>query len=214
MVSEFPAANISVQRDIYDWIAYWPSVGLSIAGIVAVVIGYFTLKWLKVQTLATKAAVESARDNTNALIDSERAWMIVKPEGDILTGSFKAVASNQGRTPATVVSWEYGYGMASPPNWDLQQIPNYFGQMPWMKGILIAPQNQFEAMHNPDVLLRAFYDRASDLDQLCIYGRIVYWHTFSERKETDTPCETRWCFRFRADVRDYIPYGGEYDRAT
>jgi hypothetical protein len=200
-----------------DWLDY---VSLSLTGIlIAITGGGVFVAWrglpaLFDQARSTRIAAESATENTKALVDSERAWMVVKPEGDILTGSFKAVASNQGRTPATIVSWEYGYGIAPHPNWNLPPAPDYFGKMPWMKGILVAPQNQFEAMHSTGVLLNAFYNKSSDLDQLCIYGRIVYWHTFSERKEADIPCETRWCFRFRADARDYTPYGGEYDRAT
>jgi hypothetical protein len=193
---------------------WWEIAGLIVNFAVACVairgvfIALDTLGKLERQTKASEK-------NAEALIRSERAWITVKAEGDILCGTFKAIASNQGRTPATVISWEYGYDFTSPEkNWELPPTPIYFSPMPWMRGILIAPQNHFPAVHSPEAIYNALISRASPLDQLCIYGRITYWDTFSERTEADKPCETRWCFRFRSDVRDYIPYGGEYDRAT
>jgi hypothetical protein len=167
------------------------------------------------QAISTRTAAEAARDNTKALIDSERAWIIVKVDGDILCGAMKAMASNQGRTPATIVSWEYGYDFVTPEgDWKLPVPPDYFSPMPWMEGILVAPSNQFPAIHAPDAIYNALIGRESGLFQLCIYGRIIYWDTFSAKESKDKPRETRWCFRFRADARDYIPYGGEYDGAT
>ncbi len=202
-------------KDWQDKTAFWINLALAVAGFAGIWVAICTLRKIERQTKATEKGADAARLSVQSLIDAERAWIAVRIEGDILCGEFKAIASNQGRTPATIISWDYGFAFTNANNnWELPVVPDYFSQMTWMRGILVAPQNQFPAVHAPEPIYNALIGRRSKSDQLCVYGRIVYWHIFSSKDDMSKACETRWCFRFREDARDYIPYGGEYDRAT
>jgi hypothetical protein len=80
-VSKLPTANVTIERnakrDIFDWIAYVGSLLLVVAGITGVFVGWRTLKWLRVQTVATKDAARAAFDQTQLIKGKERARLVV-----------------------------------------------------------------------------------------------------------------------------------------
>lgn len=85
-ISKLPTTNVAVQRsDPYDWLAYWTGIVLVVVGIVGIFVGWRTLRWLRVQTIATQDAAKAANDSTAIALsqiqmmkDKERARLIVK----------------------------------------------------------------------------------------------------------------------------------------
>jgi hypothetical protein len=84
-VSKLPTTNVSVQRsDPYDWLAYWTGIVLTVVGIAGIFVGWRTLGWLRVQTIATQDAAKAAQDGTALALaqikmmkDKERARIAV-----------------------------------------------------------------------------------------------------------------------------------------
>lgn len=111
-----PAAPVQAQgadKQPEKW--YWPPVpsnwALVVVGAGGVCIGLRTLRYIAIQTKAASAAANAALLNAQAVIKSERPWIIGR-EGDngfklfgnpSLTPKFSLAIKNSGRTPGKLV---------------------------------------------------------------------------------------------------------------
>lgn len=91
------------------WGAY---IVLALVGYAGVMLAVSTLRKIERQTAlaesAASAALESARAallHAQAIIDSERPWLLITVEPSLhIENSFNVMATNRGRTPATIVA--------------------------------------------------------------------------------------------------------------
>jgi hypothetical protein len=92
-----------------SWAAY---VVLAALGYVGIMLALATLKKIERATEATEAAAQAAQNtsqaallNAQAIIDSERPWILISVEPSLHTeNGFTITATNRGRSPAQIVS--------------------------------------------------------------------------------------------------------------
>jgi hypothetical protein len=104
-------------KDSYDKAAFWATIALALVGFVGIGVGIRTLRILKRQTKAAEDATKVALLNTQALINAERAWIMVDLEwpnsskptqtvsnsGEPITSvPFLLRCFNEGKTPCWV----------------------------------------------------------------------------------------------------------------
>lgn len=230
VVSKLPSANVTIQRnadrDTFDWIAYWGGILLVMVGIVGVLIGVWTLKAVRKQAdlLKTHAThleglvsaagdnAEAAKDNAKAarlsaeaIVRSERPWLIAVVEKDSKSLHFYSVKiRNVGRTPARFISGDASYMFAERAD-QLPLPPNYASPIVLPNQLLIAPSHGFPVPHGYDVSHLLQQPEAPN-KTLVIYGRVLYRDTIIP----DEIRETRWCFGsvFNARTTPGIAEGG------
>lgn len=158
----------------------------------------FTLGAIIWQTVQTKKAAEAALLNAQAVIDSERAWMIANIDKPIIpldglymfAGLPKLV--NKGKTPAFV--FEIGNNVTilpageqlpqEPKSYRSKNVIHYEG-----RGIAVAPEGAIgkyvmsNEPEDPTPILRE--ERI-----IWVYGYIKYRDVFFDKER-----ETRYCFR-------------------
>lgn len=96
----------------YQRVAWAANIVLAVLGYVGILLALRTLKKIERQTESGAAALQIAKDcasaalaQSQALVDSERPWIVVSVEPFLtMENSFKVMATNRGRTPAKIVS--------------------------------------------------------------------------------------------------------------
>lgn len=166
-----------------------PNIGLFIAGIVGIIVAICTLKTIQVQTKAIQA-------QANAMVDAERAWVMVDLEkapgmGGLFQGTsvnrggperhhihfvVRCVCSNQGQTAARIIEKRYTMTMVDgdddlpdSPNLDIEikdPIPHYL-------------RANGEPWHNEWTLEVEGVEFPGKL--LVVYGVVRYKHMFSDK---------------------------------
>jgi hypothetical protein len=205
--------SVSVTRDWVDYVALIFSAALMIVGIVGVIAALKTLRaikkqademveqaaLMKEQTAVAEKAANAALLNAKALIVSERPWLVVNiavHETD--SHMYVVSAKNKGRTPAIlheghcscVVQSAYRF---TPPS-------NIFDPFYAPIDNLTMSGEGFKIRElSPD---KGNFQSAPDLTEtgaLYVYGRLVYWDTFTDQKAPDAvPYVTQWCFAYNA----------------
>jgi hypothetical protein len=95
-----------------DRIAWGASLVLALVGYVGIMLALSLLKKIERQTRFAEAAAETASNSAQAallhaqsIIDSERPWLLITAEpAQNKENSFTVMATNRGRSPATIVS--------------------------------------------------------------------------------------------------------------
>ncbi|HEY2860026.1 MAG TPA: hypothetical protein VGJ21_16515 [Terracidiphilus sp.] len=143
---------------------------------------------------ASNTAVDVALMNTQAFINSERPWILVKAEqSKRIEDTFEVIAVNNGRTPAAVLSSTKNHMfvdiMDLPP-----KIPEY-GKPDEQFRIILPGESFFvcdtyrlEALRNKETDMKF---RALELGGY-IFGSITYRDLLSPTNAESH--ETRWCF--------------------
>lgn len=162
-----------------------------------------TLFAIAEQTGQTRVAAEAARDSTNALISSERAWIlasITRPVQPHTFFRYELKFTNYGPTPAKLQSFSWETKMAYPIG-ELPANPNY-GTMneiqrllapgdTWTVGV-VFPTEDIDAA---DELLRF-----RNAFAICI-GYVKYGGIFEGIRTT------KFCFGFNHTVDEFTPMG-------
>ena len=195
-----------------EYIAAWLLVVAAGIGLRAT---FRTLSVLRDQTTAARDSAKAARLNAQAIIDSERPWLVVTVEKNEMmpgAGNFFFRVTNKGRTPASFVSGDFCHAFKERPD-QLPAPPDY--DCPF-----IAPSRSFLAQGehfdiqvtldpsnvgiNPMNILKTHYLKSDSapLEKLVFYGRVVYEDTLS--KDTH---KTGWCFVFFADGLRFVRTG-------
>lgn len=103
------------------WALFYATVGLGIIAIFGSWIAYCTLKDIRSQTHNAKIAAIAARDNSQAVLNSERAWIMAELDwvpgmswlydvntveahqrNSYISGSFRLTCRNEGKTPGWI----------------------------------------------------------------------------------------------------------------
>jgi hypothetical protein len=169
------------------------------AGLLLLVVAAVTLWWFIVQTIATKKAAEAALLNAQALVNSERPWLIAEVEKDSVMPHFYHLRiTNYGRTPARFLSGDASHTIVERP--DLLPIPpSYPSPIVLPTQLLIAPNKGFLVPHGYSIShLLQMPDAVNKV--LVIYGRVLY----EDMIVTGVEHETRWCFGYVQTSRGYI----------
>jgi hypothetical protein len=201
----------------------------TLASIGLLVLGALTLIWFIKQTKATQKSAEAALANAQAVINAERAWLVVKIEKGnsprFPIENFMNVLTNVGRTPAVLISVHIQYTFVSLPD-DLP-VPPVYGprwSVPIPEKTFVVSQSDLPIgpgmnpkkdifMHHP----KPPQAEAEDAHEFLVwFGRIVYEDVFVSQGSTiREPHETRWCFAWIEGEDRFVRCGpGEYNRNT
>jgi hypothetical protein len=174
------------------------------------------------QTKAAEDAAAAALLNAQAMMHSERPWIIVNIEPHPqFRGSFLFAATNKGRTPAQLVSGSSEYIFTARPQ-DLPVPPTYSSQFTGLDETLLVPGDPFQIYSRSgicpeDILARrsASHELRSYNESLVFYGRILYRNAFSNGNDANSFHETRWCLAYLKHERRFVVTGpDEYNRHT
>jgi hypothetical protein len=188
----------------------WSNWALVIVGIGAVIAAIWTLRTLNQQTIAARKAAE-------ALVSSERAWVMVDVQrqpgaGFILDGtstdrggnqlyhtgaSVRCVCSNQGKTPAKIIEKRICLlaGIASLPEEPNLSIPVVDAEPHYLQSG--TPSSQ-------DWLIQGKGGRGIG-NMVVIYGVVKYKHMFSDQ-------EVQTTFGYRVNVNNGLERLSDYPK--
>ena len=189
----------------HDRVLWAAGVLLAIEGLSGIMMALSVLKRIERQTIsagtAAAAAAVSAQAallNAQAIIDSERPWLLITVEPSPgMENSFAVMATNRGRTPATIVATAEGmefaideahlpaspeYGEARPPRVPIillsgESTPiESFSRDGWRR--ICESEERFTRVANWE-------------EKAYIYGKVVYkdWISPSDKQLH----ETTWC---------------------
>jgi hypothetical protein len=174
-----------------------------------VILGFPTIIFIAWQAIATRQAAVAAEANTNVIINSERAWVVVKPykwspeffpkweagdtkpEGDMgtwpISHRFPAQITNVGRTPAQIEGIAIHYVRLSTNPSQLAAEPNY-GEIISQK-VLLVPNDELAVVStlSPDdgTLTKAQVSAiAAKKEFLYAYGIVKYRDVHEREHET------------------------------
>ncbi len=199
-----PAPTPWLLRDRIAWAA---NLVLAILGYIGIMLAVSMLRKIERQTrtaeTAAKAAAESAQAalmNAQAVIDSERPWILIAVEPSLsVQNSFTVMATNRGRTPATIEAMVEQTKIAidethlpSPPDFE-----NGEPSPPFVPIILLPGESSgIKTFSRDDV--RGLCDseerfkRVEDWEEkIFLYGKIIYRDLIAPREKQTH--ETNWC---------------------
>lgn len=189
----------------------------TIVGVVGAFIGIALIFW---QTKIAAKSAEAASLNAQAVMDSERPWIVIDVERQPLPPKWcNLAASNRGRTPAQIVSGSATHVFVNDPD-DLKVPPIYDSPFVLPNKTLIVQTDSFPIYPQPGIRPQAMVENRpaeekilSDSQILVFYGRVVYDDVFGTKRPGYVPHETRWCFAYFADGHRFVRTGPEeYNR--
>lgn len=201
---EFTVAKlppISVQRDWVDWLGIVFTGSLVLIGIGGVCAALRTLNSIKEQTRAT-------RDNAQALINSERAWVVVEsvtsrppfvpPEPALF---FVFALKNRGRTAARITGPFRREFRTVPLHKQLPETPEYNTlvsnpervQEDIAHGSVLVPDEQFEKWLVYRTSKEELERIGTGAETLFMYASLVYFDL------ADTQRELQFCYQYVGD---------------
>lgn len=157
---------------------------------ILVIIGIITCGFIGWQSWETRKAAQAALRNTQALINSERPWIMVQVDvldgGNAAKSLFRLKAFNYGKNPAHVIACNGPKAEYRSPDEELPITPDY-GSWEWDKQFL--PPRDSLPMRDPvnpwELKMKSIGEtidaenRASKQGQiLVIYGLIQYTRSF------------------------------------
>jgi len=183
-----------------------PSWILALVGIAGIFVAIGTMVFIAIQAVAGKRAAEAALLNAKAVVNSERAWLMVVPINASLwnkdiafreTPSVNIQFKNWGKTPAFIV--EYCYRFVSMTKEEFTNPLRYGEPLILPDGEPIPPQELSIRFNREWEAGRKLTDdefkaiAAREL-VLLLYGFIRYRTIFY--RDTKELGETRFCFRY------------------
>lgn len=183
------------------WAVFWATIGLVAVGIAASLIAFCTLEDIRSQTHNAKIAAIAARDNAQAVLNSERAWIMAELDwvpgmavlydvntveahqrNQYISGSFRLTCRNEGKTPGwiTLVRSRLQVVSALP---DPPQVDNW--------GYVDPIERAFSAKAEPshwDIGLSYAFpsseSRDSELNMKIVWGIVEYRDIFDKTRKT------------------------------
>jgi len=173
----------------------WPE------GITALLL-LLTLAAITWQGWQTKKAADAALLNAEALVNSERPWLIAEVKREPKSLHFYEIRiANFGRTPARFIRGDATYVFAQNPT-ALPVPPTYSSPIILPKNLVIAPDKGFPIPHGYDI--PSLLQHAGGPDKtLVIYGRVIYEDTIIPGIEH----EVAWCFGYTQSARNGLSQG-------
>jgi hypothetical protein len=175
------------------------------------------------QTHILKRSAEATFLNAQAVINSERPWLVVTWRSDHeVSGLFRFGCRNQGNTPAKVISVSAKASFVD--NLNALTIPPDYSSAAVLPDLnLIVHDDSFPIGHglNPESFVQTSGKKMSLIvdsrEFLVYYGNVVYRDTLYTDSSADGLHETRWCFVYQPgrEIRKFVRLGHEeYNRYT
>lgn len=174
------------------------------------------------QAWETRKAARAALLNAQAVINTERAWLVVNIKKDnpipFPAENFINVLNNLGHTPAIVRSIHI--------QWEFSSFPDGLPVPPVYKAMVNIPEHMFVVgpddlrigipMDPQKITFRESKRERDEPEFLVWYGRIVYEDVFGANgAATPKLHETRWCYAWIEGEKRFAPCGPEeYNRKT
>ena len=198
-------------NDYLPWgyeLLIWPE-GMTTWAIIAT--GFF-IAW---QSFETRKAAKAALLNAQAVINSERPWIV--PKAAIVGGAFVVTGENRGRTPALILSSWGRYIFTDNPD-DLPEPPEYTdGSQLVEYTFLTGDDPPFTAWQHPNLKHRFAPGKPewAEGHLVYFYGRVRYADpSITNHPKTGVVYESRWCYQFiRPSIHaldGHIMKGGHY----
>jgi hypothetical protein len=177
---------------------------LVVIGAFGVLAAFITLREIGRQTKAAKDAASFALLNAQAIINAERAWIVVgivsrKP------GVYTILAENVGQTPARLVT-NFSDVSILPHGQSLAPVPEYKTQrLDGMVPTLYLPKDKRQLFEiTTDAISKSKFPNrepsaeAIEFLEIHFFGKIVYEDTLNTGKapESNPIHETKWCFKY------------------
>jgi hypothetical protein len=228
-VIKLPPANVTIQsnprRDCFDWLAYIANIILLIVNIILLIVAIVTLHWFIIQTKAATKAAEAADKNAQAVITSERPWMIPhitqpddsgimlpneKPDGWKLP--LQVEFTNGGKSPAILLRGLMEASFVKVATKTAETAPTLILDLPtprkydrdpnkFVPGHILMPEKPIPMCTGIEKAeLMSYWKKILDSGQewcLCVKGFIEYGDTFGETRIT------RFCYAYQetAEIR-------------
>jgi hypothetical protein len=190
-----------------DRIAWAANLVLALVAYIGIILAVSTLRKIERHTVATEIAAEAAADsahaallNAQAMIDSERPWLLitVKPSRSV-ENSFTVTATNRGRSPANVTSISEQIKiaideahLAVPPEYPIEETG-----APFVPIILLPGESAAIKTFGRDDLRgicpteESFKRIVNWEERVFLYGRILYTDLIATAGQQTH--ETAWC---------------------
>ena len=198
-----PASTTWTLHEKISWGAYVLLAGL---GYVGIMLAVSTLRKIERHTYAAGIAAEAAAEaahaallNAQAIIHSERPWILisVEPSAEKLN-SFTVIATNRGRTPASIIAKTEQTKIAIDEH-ALPAFPEYDFQapVPFIPRILVPGESTpIKSIGREDLLelcgSEESFKRIENWEEkFFIYGKVVYRDLIAA--VDDQSHETNWC---------------------
>jgi|HubBroStandDraft_6_1064221.scaffolds.fasta_scaffold218378_1 hypothetical protein len=175
---------------------------MAVLGVLGAWVGLFLLMW---QTILTRRSANAALLNAQAVISTDRPWIIVFVLRGKQSGALSFKASNEGRSPAIVLSCFAQWGFTANPD-ALVVPPKYGPQLANNVPLLMANVGHdllgpfidlydydFAAAvaQNPQILT----DMSNGISHLVFWFKIVYTTQLAIEAKLP-PYETRYCCEY------------------
>jgi len=205
-----PAINITNPAPVpgpwhwYEQIAWAFNITLTITGIVAVVYARRTVA-------AAKDSAEAALRSVQAVIASERPWMIVDVRPTRVGSvemTYEFFCSNEGKTPGRILDCKEGFCFVTAPD-DLAIKDTDYHPVVMPVPSLKANKQVFSVrLINPDQMWKDRKIKTSE-KFIVVFGYVLYEDTFPSGKDgIFGKHETHWCFAYHPDgSRVFTPSG-------
>lgn len=189
--------------------------------VVAAVIGLYV----------TWRTAKAAFLNAQAVLDSERPWLVVTPvKNEALPGRYHFFfrVTNKGRTPANFVSGSFSHAFLFNAN-KLPIPPKYDEPFLAPNDRFLPPEGSFDIYRSEDERIKGISPQAiiksrpenegPSTDILFFSGNIIYDDVLGKERPSYKQHETRWCFAFFPDGMRFVRTGpdgnsDEYNRQT
>jgi hypothetical protein len=191
---------------LHEKIGWGANVLLAALGYVGIMLAISTLRKIERHTHATGIAAEAAAEaaqaallNARAIINSERPWILisVEPSAEKLN-SFTVIATNRGRTPASIIAKTEQTRIALDEH-ALPAVPGYDFQapIPFIPRILVPGESTpIKSIGREDLLelcgSEESFKRIENWEEkFFIYGKVVYRDLIAA--DDNQLHETNWC---------------------
>jgi hypothetical protein len=200
--------DVAIQKELVKYTRWLVIAGFIqfIALIVQAVIFFRTLRTmnrqaqdLQKQTIATETAANAARDNTQVLLNSERAWILVETGG--IPDNFESnqnsmgfldirpIIRNSGKTPGWITRGFIRYYLV-PAGSQLPPEPDYRGNLAEQQvNIVLAPNGFIQALY-VSIPFSVFVPVRQGSQTLYIYGFVDYTVFPNETRQS------RFCIQY------------------
>jgi hypothetical protein len=197
----------------------WSAWALVFVGLAAAFVAWLTLKAIHEEAKTAKETALAAMLNAQAVVNAERAWLVVRIEAN--EGSYKVTVLNQGRTPAKLIGGDSSHRFTDLPE-NLPVPPVYDAPFIMPNQTFIVNRDSFSIRPYfvPEQIIeqsnmKAWIDESRRF--LMFYGRIIYEDIFSGARPYPVRHETRWCFAYIPQTREFRScgpneYSGHYDQ--
>ncbi len=168
-------------------------------------------------TKGTRDSADAALLNAQAVINSERPWIVVSVRRGESMGNYVFTATNRGRTPAVFESGTFDFSVDSYPD-SLPTRPRYDSPIAPDRTLIVQGDGfviplRGEHSINPESFITSpeMTNQVKVLKNLSLlfYGKVIYKDVFNRDEKEAIHHETRFCYYFDVSRGEFVRTGPE-----